>query len=575
MAAQQAQPAKMLLIKNGQIVNDDETFKGDILIENGKIKEVGPNITAPADADVRTIDAEGRYVMPGGIDTHTHLQMPFMGTVSADDFYSGTRAALAGGTTMVIDFVIPAKSESLVEAYEKWRGWADPKVCCDYGLHVAVTWWSDSVAEEMRVLSADRGINSYKVFMAYKDVMMLEDPEIFQVFRMCREIGALPMVHAENGHLIAIKSQEMVDQGITGPEGHLQCRPEEVEEEATQRAVTIASEAGSPLYVVHVMSKPSANVVSKARREGKIVFGEPTAAGLGTDGTHHFDKCWHHAAAHVMGPPLRADPSTPGYLMDMLANDDLQLTGTDNCTFNTNQKALGKDDFRKIPNGVNGVEDRMSIIWEKGVHTGKMSPSRYVAVTSTTAAKVFNIYPKKGRIAVGSDADIVVWNGEATRTISAKTHYQAVDFNIFEGQTCHGVAEWVITGGMVALDNGEVKAVEGHGKFVATPPNSHAVFGRLASWNKAHEPVKVDREPYTGPVIDLTSGPTLAELQRSSNPITDADDSPFVKRATNSGVRSMQESSFSFSGEQIDDRSGVRNSSKVSNPPGGKSSGLW
>ncbi|XP_005110654.1 dihydropyrimidinase [Aplysia californica] len=563
----------IVFIKNGQIVNDDFSFQGDVLIEDGIIKEVGTSLNTPADA--RVIDAEGKFVMPGGIDTHTHLQMPFMGTVSADDFYSGTRAALAGGTTMIIDFVIPQKNESLLEAFEKWRGWADPRVCCDYGLHVAVTWWGDQVAQEMQTLSQDRGVNSYKVFMAYKDVMMLEDPEIYKCFKVCRELGALPMVHAENGHLIAIKSAEMIDQGITGPEGHLQCRPVEVEEEATQRAVTIANEAGSPLYVVHVMSKPSANVVSKARREGKIVFGEPTAAGLGTDGSHHFDQCWHHAAAYVMGPPLRADPTTPGYLMDLLANDDLQLTGTDNCTFNTNQKALGKDDFRRIPNGVNGVEDRMSIIWEKGVHSGKMDPCRYVAVTSTTAAKVFNVYPKKGRIAEGSDADIIIWNGETTRTISAETHHQAVDFNIFEGMTCHGVAEYVITRGEIAVDNGEVKATEGHGKFVPTPPNAQFVYGRLPMRNKVASPVKVERDPYTGPIIDLSEGAGTPD-RRAENPIFHSDPGPeFLSRPTRGGVRNMQDSSFSLSGAQFDDKKNKKSATKVSNPPGGKSTGLW
>ncbi|CAG5128274.1 unnamed protein product, partial [Candidula unifasciata] len=419
-----------------------------------------------------------------GIDTHTHFQLPIMGTVTADDFYSGTKAALAGGTTMIIDFVVPEKGESLLDAYEKWRGWADAKVCCDYGLHVAVTWWSDQVAKEMEVLSSEKGVNSFKIYMAYKDVLMLEDPEMYSCFKRCKELKVLPMVHAENGHLIDIKSKELIEQGVTGPEGHLQSRPEACEVEATTRAIIIADQAGAPLYVVHVMGKTAADVISKARREGKIVFGETLASGLGTDGTHHFNKCWRHAAGHVMSPPLRDDVSTPGVLMDLLANNDLQLTGSDNCTYNADQKALGKDDFTRIPNGVNGVEDRMSVIWEKGVYSGKMDPCRFVAVTSTTAAKVFNIYPKKGRIAVGSDADIVIWNGEATRTISAKTHHQAVDFNIFEGLTCHGVPEYVITGGSIVLDEGQLKVTQAHGKFVPTAPNSQYVFGRIGTRDK-------------------------------------------------------------------------------------------
>ncbi|CAG2238676.1 DPYS [Mytilus edulis] len=431
-----------LFIKGGRIVNDDQSFDADIYIEDGIIKQIGNNLVIPGGA--RTIEAKGKLVIPGGIDTHTHMQLPFMGTHAVDDFYSGTKAALAGGTTMIIDFVLDQKNVSLLEAYDKWRNWADSKVCCDYALYSCVTWWSPEVAKEMDILCKEKGINSFKMFLAYKDVFMLEDNELYEVFKRCRELGALGMVHAENGHLIAEKSSEMIQHGITGPEAHEMCRPEEVEAEATNRAITLANQANCPLYIVHVMSKSAAKVVTKARRQGKVVFGEPIAASLGTDGTHYWNKCWRHAAGHVMGPPLRPDPTTPGYLMDLLANNDLQ-------------KALGKDDFRKIPNGVNGVEDRMSVIWEKGVHTGKMDPCRFVAVTSTNAAKIFNIYPQKGRIAVGSDADIVVWNPNASRTISAKTHHQAVDFNIFEGMLCHGVAEYVMTNGHVVLDEGQMR----------------------------------------------------------------------------------------------------------------------
>ncbi|KAH9518716.1 hypothetical protein Btru_006069 [Bulinus truncatus] len=558
-----------IFIRNGLIVNDDQSFHADIYIEDGIIKQVGTNLVIPGGA--RTIDARGKFVIPGGIDTHTHFQMPFMGTVSADDFYSGTKAALAGGTTMIIDFVMPQKGESLLDAYEKWRGWADAKVCCDYGLHVAVTWWGDQVSKEMELLCSEKGVNSFKVFMAYKDVFMLDDDEIYNCFKRCKDLKALPMVHAENGHLIAIKSKELLQQGVHGPEGHLQSRPEEVEEEATNRAITIADQAGAPLYVVHVMSKSSADVISKARREGKIVFGEPIAAGLGTDGSHHYNKCWRHAAGHVMGPPLRADPTTPGYLMDLLANNDLQLTGTDNCTFNADQKAIGKDNFTKIPNGVNGVEDRMSIIWEKGVYSGKMDPCRFVAVTSSTAAKVFNIYPKKGRIAVGSDADIVIWNGEATRTISAKTHHQAVDFNIFEGMTVHGVPEFVISGGSIVMDEGQLKVTQGLGRFVSTPVNSQCVFGRVGNRDKSRQPQIVERDPYTGPVVEIKEEDTPLFQKRPENPIIPDSASEFHSRPpTRGGVRNMQDSSFTLSGHQYDENQPKRPGTKVSNPPGGK-----
>ncbi|XP_041366411.1 dihydropyrimidinase-like isoform X2 [Gigantopelta aegis] len=541
-----------LFIKGGKIVNDDQSINADVYVEDGIIKQIGNNLVIPGGA--RTIDARGKLVMPGGIDTHTHLQMPFGGTVAIDDFYSGTKAALAGGTTMIMDFVIDGKDMSLLEAYEKWRGWADPKVCCDYGLHVAVTWWSDSVAKEMEVLAHEKGVNSFKMFLAYKDLFMVEDDELYEAFRTCKELGALPMVHAENGRMIDVKSKEIIAMGITGPEGHMMCRPEEVEAEATQRAITIADQANAPLYVVHVMSKSAADIVSKARREGKIVFGEPIAASLGTDGTHYNNKCWRHAAGHVMGPPLRPDPSTPGYLMNLLANNDLQLTGTDNCTFNADQKALGKDDFRRIPNGVNGVEDRMSVIWEKGVHSGKMDPCRFVAVTSTNAAKIFNIYPRKGRIAVGSDADIVIWDPNQTRTISAKTHHQAVDFNIFEGLVCHGVPLYVMMNGHVVLDEGQLKVTQGLGQFVPMSCNAEAVYGRVKERERNNMPVKVDREAYGGPVAEMLME-SLNDKQLESNPI----------------IHDQQ----AFSGDQFDDKKPKRPQIRVGNPPGGASHGLW
>jgi dihydropyrimidinase len=288
------------------------------------------------------------------------------------------------------------------------------------------------------------------------------------------------MIHAENGDLIEEGQKKMIDLGITGPEGHLLSRPETFEAEATLRAVTIGQEVNVPVYIVHVMSKSSAKIISDAKRRGVVVIGEPIAAGLGTDGSHYFNKCWRHSAAHVMSPPLREENDTPSYLMDLLANGDLDCTGTDHCVFNTNQKALGKDDFRKIPNGVNGVEDRMTVIWHKGVHAGKIDPCKFVEVTSTNAAKIFNIYPRKGHIAKGSDADIVVWDPEATRTISSTSHHQNVDFNIFEGMTCYGVPLVVISNGKVVLEDGHLNVVQGSGRLVETPCFSEHVYKRIS-----------------------------------------------------------------------------------------------
>ncbi|XP_066952639.1 dihydropyrimidinase isoform X6 [Macrobrachium rosenbergii] len=539
-----------LLIKGGRVVNDDMMQDADVYIEDGIIKQVGTNLHTPG--GTRVIEAKGHLVMPGGIDTHTHMQMPFMGTQAIDDFYTGTRAALAGGTTMIMDFALPQRGESLIEAFHRWRTWADPKVCCDYAIHVGVTWWSDKVAQEMEELTNEQGVNSFKMFMAYKDTWQLNDEELLESFKRCKELGALAQVHAENGDVIKENSKKLLELGITGPEGHEMSRPEEVEAEATNRACVLANQVGCPLYICKITSKLAASALGQNLRRGTLVWGETIAAALGTDGSHYYNPCWQHAAGHIMSPPLRNDPQTPGFLMELLDVGDLQTTGTDNCTFSAAQKALGKDDFTKIPNGVNGVEDRMSVIWEKGVVSGKMDPCRFVAVTSTNAAKIFNIYPKKGRIAVGSDADIVVWNPHATRVISAKTHHQAVDFNIFEGMEVHGIAEFVVCHGRVVVEEGEVRAISGMGKYVPTPVFNPHVYGRLEERERANAPCKVERAPYEGPVAQL-NGQGMQE----------------------GGIIPVQQETFYTRGAQVNDKSPKRPSVKVNNPPGGRSSGSF
>jgi len=466
-----------LLIKGGKVVNDDATFEADVYIEGGVIRQVGPNLEVSK--DVKVINARGMLVIPGGIDAHTHMELPFMGTFSADDFYSGTRAALAGGTTMIIDFVIPAKNYSILQAYQDWRQKADSKVCCDYGLHVAITCWSDTVRHEMEILTTSKGVNSFKAFMAYKDMFQLGDAELLSMFETCRDLGALAMVHAENGDAVHFNQRRLLEEGVTGPAGHYLSRTDEVEAEATLRAITLANQVNAPLYVVHVMSNDAADIIAEKRKQGYMVFGEALAAGLGCDGTNYFNKCWRHAAAHIMSPPLRPDPSTPAHLMDKLSSGNLQTTGSDHCTFTDSQKALGKDDFTKIPNGVNGVEERMRVVWEKGVVTGKLDPCKFVEVTSTNAAKLFNIYPRKGRIAVGSDADLVVWDPSLVTTILAKSHHSVISFNIFEGMTCHGGPRDVITGGRVVMEGGKLEVERGAGSFVSTPTFNPQVFYKV------------------------------------------------------------------------------------------------
>ncbi|KAK9299166.1 hypothetical protein QLX08_007775 [Tetragonisca angustula] len=589
-----------LLIKNGKVVNDDGITDNDVYIEDGIIKQMGRNLIIPG--GTRTIDARGKYVMPGGIDPHTHFEVELMGAKSVDDFYQGTKAAVAGGTTMIIDFVIPRKDESLLEAYERYRESADQKVCCDYSLHVAVTSWSPKVKEEMATLVKEHGVGSFKMFMAYHDMFMLRDPELIETFKACKELGAIAMVHAENGDIIAENTKRLLDAGVTGPEGHEMSRPEEVEAEAVNRACVIASQVNCPLYIVHVMSRSAAEAVDAARRRGACVFGETLAAAIGTDGTNYMHKCWKHAAAHVLSPPLRPDPDTPYVLLNMLAKDGLQVTGSDNCTFNGEQKALGKDDFSKIPNGVNGVEDRMSVVWEKGVHAGIMDPTKFVAVTSTNAAKIFNLYPRKGVIAVGSDADIVVWDPNRKRTISAQTHVQAVDFNIFEGMEVHGVPEYVIVEGRVCVDECELKAVHGFGKFVETPShNIDYVYCLIEDREKrprgvarteaeakkhAEEDAAIARakEEARAAAAALAKSRQTNGTYESPKPKISMPDcmptlpdsaviTPSSKGPRMEGQRNLQDSTFSISEDVEEAR---RACIRVNNPPGGRSAGgFW
>ncbi len=537
---------------------------------------------------MKTIDARGHYVIPGGIDAHTHLQLPFMGTRTIDDFYSGTKAALAGGTTMIMDFAIQdGPNSTLLDTYNKWRSWADERVCCDYNLHVAVTHWTDGQTDkEMATLVKEKGVNSFKCFMAYKNSFMLTDSQLISVFQSCRNIGALAQVHAENGDIIESNTRRLLSLGITGPEGHLQSRPEEVEAEATNRAIVLANEVNCPLYVVHVMSRSAADIIAKARMRGCIVFGEALAAGIGTDGTHHYNKCWRHAAAHVMSPPLRPDRTTSEHLIDLLGSGQLQTIGSDHCVFNAEQKALGANDFSKIPNGVNGVEERLMVLWEKGVRTGKLDASQFVAVTSTNAAKIFNIYPRKGRIAVGSDADLVVW-GKSPRVIKAETHHSAVDFNIFEGMSVLFGPLVVISNGRVVLDEDGLRVSQGSGRFVPSPPFAPMVYNNIREREKLG-PIKVDRSgaDATKATNESTNGikakviPVLTEepvIMPSHVAVDDASnpDNAFFRAPTRSGVRNLQDSSFNLSGAQIDDDKHNKTGIRVHNPPGGRSSGIW
>ena len=455
-----------VLIKNGTIVNADQSFKADVLCADGKIQEIGSNISAPSGAEV--VDAAGQFVMPGGIDPHTHMQLPFMGTVASEDFYTGTAAGLAGGTTMIIDFVIPAPQTSILEAYHQWREWAEKSVA-DYSFHVAITWWDETVNADMKTLVEKYGVNSFKHFMAYKGAIMATDEILVNSFNRALELGAMPTVHAENGEMVAQLQNKIFEMGITGPEGHPLSRPPEVEGEAASRAISIANVYGVPLYIVHVSTKQSLEAITRARNSGQKVFGEVLAGHLLVDESVYLDKNFENAAAHVMSPPFRAKEHQDALWKGVLSGN-LQTTATDHCCFCADQKAAGKDDFRKTPNGTAGVENRMEVLWHHGVNTGLFNMNEFVKLTSTNAAQIFNIYPRKGSISVGADADIVVWDPEATKTISAKTHHQNIDFNIFEGMKVKGCASHTISAAKVVYANGELKVERGAGRYIDRPP---------------------------------------------------------------------------------------------------------
>jgi dihydropyrimidinase len=472
------------VIKAGTIVTADVTFPADVLIENGRIAAIGTDLKGDT-----ALDASGCYVMPGGIDPHTHLEMPFMGTHSADDFSSGTRAALSGGTTMVVDFVLPAPGESLIEALQAWHQKAG-KATADYSFHMAVTWWGEQVWHEMPEV-VSRGINTFKHFMAYKGALMVNDDEMYQSFLRCAEIGAIPLVHAENGDVVARLQQKYMAAGTTGPEGHAYSRPPEVEGEAANRAIMIADAAGVPLYIVHVSCEASHEAIRRARALGKRVWGEPLIQHLTLDESEYFNPDWDHAARRVMSPPFR-DKRNQDSLWAGLASGSLQVVATDHCSFTSEQKRFGLGDFTKIPNGTGGLEDRMPVLWTKGVRTGRLTMNEFVAATSSNIAKILNIYPRKGAIAVGSDADLVIWDPEARKTISAAKQQSVIDYNVFEGVEVTGAPRYTLSRGEVVFRDGYVTAEEGRGRFIERPPGQ-AVHQAYSSWKALTTPQGIER----------------------------------------------------------------------------------
>ena len=455
------------LIRNGTIATATDLYRGDVLIEGEKVSTIGTALTMPADV---TIDAAGKYVLPGGIDVHTHLDMPFGGTTSADDFESGTIAAAHGGTTSVVDFAIQYRGQTLHQARDAWMGKAEGKAAIDYGFHMSVTELDRKVEAEMDALVGE-GITSFKLFMAYPGVFMLDDASIFRALLKTRENGGTICMHAENGGVIDVLVERALAEGHRAPKYHALTRPSRAEGEATHRAIALAEMADVPIYIVHLSAAEALEKVTEARDRGIAAFAETCPQYLFLSYAN-YEEPGFDGAKYVMSPPLRA-AGNEERLWRGLAGNDLQAISTDHCPFcMQGQKELGKDDFSKIPNGAPGIETRMSLVWDGGVRAGRISINRFVELTSTSPAKIFGLFPRKGTIAPGSDADIVVFDPEKKVTLSAKTLHMRVDYNPYEGREVTGAAETVLSRGRVVIDGGRFVGKPGAGSFLKRSPRS-------------------------------------------------------------------------------------------------------
>jgi len=452
-----------VLIKGGRVITAADDYVGDIFVEDERISLIGESLDVDAD---KVIDASGKYVLPGGVDPHTHLDMPFGGTVTIDDVESGQTAAAFGGTTCHVDFVIQPHGATFAATLDEWRAKANGKQVIDMGYHMAVTDLREGGTLEELASLPDQGVTSYKLFMAYKGALMVDDETLFRTMEVAAETGALVMVHAENGDAIDVLVKQALANGKTEPKYHALTRPPETEGEATNRAIQLSRVAGSPLYVVHVSCQEAVEPIAIAREKGWDVWGETCTQYFFVDYTF-LERPDFEGAKFVYTPPPR-DKANQDILWNAVRTDILSAISTDHCAFNWDgQKTLGRDDFSKIPNGGPGLENRLQMIHQFGVRAGRISLNRMVELLSTNPAKLFGLYPRKGTIAVGTEADIVVFDPEKKVTISAENHHSKVDYNLYEGTEVTGSPEVVLLRGNVLVENDELVPSPGIGQYVA------------------------------------------------------------------------------------------------------------
>lgn len=486
-----------LLFKGGTVVTASEMVKADVLVEGEIITLIGTNISPEGHI---VVDAAGKYLMPGGIDVHTHLDLPFGGTYSNDDFDVGHKAAAFGGTTAHIDFVIQPKGGSLHDGLETWRKKAAPAQI-DYGFHLAITDLREDVMEEIPSLAYE-GVTSLKLFMAYKNVFQIDDATLYKAMNVAAKNGMIVMVHAENGDVEAQLTPALLAAGKTDPVYHASSRPPEIEGEATNRAVVMAGMTGCPLYVVHMTCEPAVDALRRGRALGYPVMGETCVQYFKMTVDEHLGAPGFEGAKYVCSPPIRTTHDH-GVLWQAIKDGTLQVVSTDHCDFwyeggvgpwqewsaahnggdwveyeaqdpsyRRPGKELGKGNFAKIPNGLPGIEDRMIVTWELGVNSGRITPQRFVEINSTNPAKIFGMYPKKGTISVGADADILVWDPNKKHTISARTHHMRCDYNLYEGMTVTGVPVKVYQRGKLLVDGAQWHGINGGGQFIHRKKNA-------------------------------------------------------------------------------------------------------